>query len=162
MHLNVYCTYFTVDTTPSYSTRAGVGPVTVNACAVIQTGIWLTLVCIFVHEIKNHFSHIYNWIERLVQKSLQHFQFCRLGLFLWIMYFTILLSHPGYLCRVAAVKSIPVHLINAVIFSILEDRSARHYCCVYILHGILSFLFLAFFSLGGSNIPTWTLLNNHP
>jgi hypothetical protein len=30
-----------------------------------------------------------------------------------------------------AVKSLPVRLINDVIFSILEDRSARHYCCVY-------------------------------
>jgi hypothetical protein len=43
---------------------------------------------------------------------------------------------------------------NDVIFSILEDRSARHYCCVYILHGIFSFLYSAFFNLGGSSIPT--------
>jgi hypothetical protein len=58
---------------------------------------------------------------------------------------------PPY--RVAAVKSLPVQLINDVIFSILEDRSARHYCCVYILHGIFIFLYLAFFNLGGSSIP---------
>jgi hypothetical protein len=38
---------------------------------------------------------------------------------------------------VAAVKSLPVHLINDVIFSIFEDRSARHYCYVYMLDGIL-------------------------
>jgi hypothetical protein len=35
---------------------------------------------------------------------------------------------------VAAVKSLPVHLIKDVIFSILEDRSARHYCNVYVFY----------------------------
>jgi hypothetical protein len=33
-----------------------------------------------------------------------------------LFYFSILLSHPCYLCRVAAVKSLPVHIINDVIF----------------------------------------------
>jgi hypothetical protein len=42
------------------------------------------------------------------------------------------------LCRVAAVKS-----LNDVIFSILEDRSARHYRCAC---GISSFNFSAFSS----------------
>jgi hypothetical protein len=57
--------------------------------------------------------------------------------------------------------SLLVHLINDVIFSILEDRSARHYCCVYMLCGTLSFFYLAIFNLGGSSIPTW-ILYNHP
>jgi hypothetical protein len=56
---------------------------------------------------------------------------------------TILWSNPCYLCRVAAVKSLPVHLINDVIFSILQDRSARHYCCAC---NIFSFNFSAFSS----------------
>jgi hypothetical protein len=71
------------------------------------------------------------------------------------------LSHPCYLCRVAAVKSLTVHLINDVIFSILEDRSARQYCCVYMLYGTFSFFYSAFFYLGGSSVPTW-MLYNHP
>jgi hypothetical protein len=40
------------------------------------------------------------------------------------------------LCRVAAVKSFSVHLINDVIFFILEDRSAWHfgvYTCYEVL-----------------------------
>jgi hypothetical protein len=64
------------------------------------------------------------------------FNFAVLSFFLGILFFSISLSHPWYLCRAAAVKSLPVHLINDVIFSILEDRSAPHYCCVYILDGI--------------------------
>jgi hypothetical protein len=39
-------------------------------------------------------------------------------------------------------------------FSILDDRSARHYFSVYILDGIFSFLYLAFFNLGCSSNPT--------
>jgi hypothetical protein len=77
-----------------------------------------------------------------------------LGRLQGILFFTISLSHPCYLRRVAAVKSLPVHLINDVIFSILEDRSARHYCCVYMLCGTLSFFYWAIFNLGGSSIPT--------
>jgi hypothetical protein len=76
-----------------------------------------------------------------IKPSLQQFNFGRVGLSLGILYLSILWSHPCYLCRVAAVKSIPVHLINDVIFSILEDRSARHYCCAC---GIFSFNFSAF------------------
>jgi hypothetical protein len=52
------------------------------------------------------------------------FNFVVLGFFLGILYFSISLSRPCYLCRVAAVKSFSVHLINDVIFFILEDRSA--------------------------------------
>jgi hypothetical protein len=73
----------------------------------------------------------------------QHFQFCRVGLSLGILYLSILRSHLSYFCPVAAVKSLPVHLINDVIFSILEDRSTRHYCCAC---GIFSFSFSAFSS----------------
>jgi hypothetical protein len=47
---------------------------------------------------------------------------------------------------VAAVKSLPVHLTNNVIFSIIEDRSARHYCCA---SGI--------FSTNFSTISSWVV-----
>jgi hypothetical protein len=65
---------------------------------------------------------------------------------------------------VAAVKSLPVHLINDVIFSILEDRSARHYCCAC---SIFSFNFSAFSKpvLGGVDgnlhfpVPSMNRLN---
>jgi hypothetical protein len=76
----------------------------------------------------------------------QHFQFCRVGLSLGILYLSILWSHPRYLCRVAAVKSLPVHLINDVIFSILEDRSALHYCCI-----------CSIFSLNFSTFSSWVV-----
>jgi hypothetical protein len=76
-------------------------------------------------------------LNRLNQTSLQTFTIFSCWAFLGILFLTISLSHPCYLCRVAAVKSFPVHLINDVIFSILEDRSARQYCCVYILDDIL-------------------------
>jgi hypothetical protein len=77
--------------------------------------------------------------------SLQHFQYCRVGLSLGILVYPILLSHPCYLCRVAAVKSLPVHLKNDVIFSISEDRSGRYYFCVYMLCGTFCVFYFAFF-----------------
>jgi hypothetical protein len=83
-------------------------------------GAW-TVTCIF---------HYRSWTGS-IKPSMQHFQFCRVRLSLGILYVSILLSHPCYLCRVVAVKCSPVHLINDVIFSILEDRSAQYYCCVY-------------------------------
>jgi hypothetical protein len=42
---------------------------------------------------------------------------------------SILSPHHRCLCRVEAVKSRPVHSIRGVLFSILKDRSALHYCC---------------------------------
>jgi hypothetical protein len=56
--------------------------------------------------------------------------------------------------RVADVKGFPIHLIKDVIFSILEDRSALHNCCVYLLYGIFCFFFLGIFNFGRSSIPT--------
>jgi hypothetical protein len=95
-----------------------------------------------------------------IKPSRQHFQFCRVGLSWGILFFSILLSHPCYLCHVAAVKSIPVHFIKYVIFSILQDRSARHYCCVCMLSGIFFSSIWPFFNLGGSSIPTGILYNH--
>jgi hypothetical protein len=88
-----------------------------------------------------------------IKPSLQHFQFCGVGLSLGVQYLSTLWSHPCYFCRVAAVKSLPIHLINDVILSILKDRSARHNCCACVF---FSFNFSAF-----SNIPTWIMFN-HP
>jgi hypothetical protein len=76
------------------------------------------------------------------------------GLSLEILFFSNLWAHQCYFCRVAALKSLSVHLIKDVIISILEDRSARHICCEYMFCGIFSFFYLTFFNLGGSSIPT--------
>jgi hypothetical protein len=42
--------------------------------------------------------------------------FCLIGLSLVIPFFSVLLSHPCYLCCVAAVKCLHVHLVNDVIY----------------------------------------------
>jgi hypothetical protein len=44
-------------------------------------------------------------------------------------YFLYFIATSALLCRVEAVKSRLVHSIRDVIFPILKDRSARHYCC---------------------------------
>jgi hypothetical protein len=51
-------------------------------------------------------------------------------------------------------KSLHVNLINDVIFSIIEERSARHNFCVNMISVTFSFVYSAFFYLGGSSIPT--------
>jgi hypothetical protein len=104
-----------------------------------------------------------------LERRLQHFQFCCVGLSFGILFFFILeittkIATFSFLSCwaffrdtvffyfiVTSVlfvpcggwKSLPVHLINDVIFSILEDRSARHYCCAC---GIFSFNFSVFSS----------------
>jgi hypothetical protein len=78
-----------------------------------------------------------------IKPSLHYFQFCRVGLSLGILICSILSPHQRCLCRVEAVKSRPVHSLRDVIFPILKDRSAWHYCCAC---GIFSFNFSAFSS----------------
>jgi hypothetical protein len=63
----------------------------------------------------------------------------------------MLLKYPLY--KHGPDLRLPVHLTNDVIFSILEDRSAQHHCCVNMLCGTFKF-FLAIFNLGGSSIHT--------
>jgi hypothetical protein len=60
------------------------------------------------------------------------------------------------LCRVEAVKSRPVHSIRDVIFPILRDRSARHYCCAC---GNFSFNFSAFSIFGWFQYSYLNILN---
>jgi hypothetical protein len=61
----------------------------------------------------------------------------------------------GYVEKFSATRQITnndltIHIILPfVIFSIIEDRSARPYCCVYLLCGIFSFFCVAF--------PTWVV-----
>jgi hypothetical protein len=57
-----------------------------------------------------------------IKPSQQYFQFCSVELSLGILFFSILWSYQCYLYRVAAVKSLLVHLIKDVIFSFREDR----------------------------------------
>jgi hypothetical protein len=63
--------------------------------------------------------------------------FFRDSVFIYFMITSVLFVPCG------GCKTYPVHLINDVIFSILEDRSARRYCCAC---GIFSFNFSAFSS----------------
>jgi hypothetical protein len=91
-----------------------------------------------------------------IKPSPQHFQFCRFGLSIGILIFSILLPHQRCLCHVEDGKSRVVHLIKDVIFPILKDSSTRHYCCVCL---ILKFQLFGFFELVGSNIPTRIMFN---
>ena len=50
-----------------------------------------------------------------------------------------LASQQRCLCRVAAVKSLPVHTIRAVIFPIFKDRAARYLCRVSGTFGSFSY-----------------------
>jgi hypothetical protein len=64
-----------------------------------------------------------------IKPSLHYFQVCLVGLSLGILIFSILSPHQRCLCRVETIKSRPVHSIRELIFPILKDRSAKHYCC---------------------------------
>jgi hypothetical protein len=75
-----------------------------------------------------------------IKPSPQHFQFCRFGLSLGILIFYILSPHWSALF---VLYSRPVHSIRDVIFPILKDRSAWHYCYFF---GIFSFNYLVFSS----------------
>jgi hypothetical protein len=82
--------------------------------------------------------------------SKHDFKWALNGLSLGILIFSILSPHQCCLCRVEAVKSRHVHSIRDVIFQILKDRSARHFCCAY---NLFIFFYSAIFLLGGSSIP---------
>ena len=55
--------------------------------------------------------------------------------------YVILASQQRCLCSVAAVKSLPVHAIRAVIFPIFKDRAARYLCRVSGTFGLFSYYF---------------------
>jgi hypothetical protein len=63
------------------------------------------------------------------QPSLQHFQFCRVGLSLRILISLYFIAKSALFVQCGGCKHSPVHSIRDVIFSILKDRSARHNCC---------------------------------
>jgi hypothetical protein len=73
----------------------------------------------------------------------------------------VLVDHLVCIQRIYNYSAIRVPLAYNVIFSILEDRPARHCCYVYMLCGNFSLFYLAIFILGGSGIPT-RILYNHP
>jgi hypothetical protein len=118
------------------------------------------LTCIAGLGCKGAWTVVCTWQYRpstgSIKPSLQHFQFRRVGLSSGIFIFSILSPHQRCLCRVEAVKSRPVQSIRDVIFPILKDRSARHYCCAC---GNLDFSIRLFSCWVVPVFLTWILLN---
>ena len=89
-----------------------------------------------------------------IKPSLQHFHLCCVG---WSERYPIVLflsPQQRCLCRVAAVKSLPVHLIRAVIFR--SFRIVQH--SIYVVF-VEQFSFIQdYLGSGGSNTPASTAL----
>jgi hypothetical protein len=75
----------------------------------------------------------------------------RVGLSLGILISLCFIATSAlFVPTVEAVKSRPIHSIRDVIFPILKDHSARHYCYAC---GILVLIYSASFLFCGSSIP---------
>jgi hypothetical protein len=78
---------------------------------------------------KGTWTVVCTWQYRPWTGSMQHFQFYRVRLSLGILISLYFFATLALFVPYGGCKSRPVHSIRDVIFPILKDRSARHYCC---------------------------------